>query len=304
MPAKVRRSSAPEIDRLYQIPLGNFIAERNALAKRAGPDGSEIRTLPKPTVPAWAVNQLYWRQPEVYGELIERADDLRATHQAVLRGQEADLRGASRSHDEAIDRALKATLTLLADDGQPATDATRQAIVTTLRALPSGEAPGRLSRQLEPRGFEVLGGPAPRGRVKSAASASASASASAAAPQAKSRSVTPPEPATRQTARLTAAREALAAATRATREAEQIVRRNEFEVARSARDAEKAGRRVAEAEESLRQAQIELDEAQRARETTEKASGTVAARARKAADRLAEARTREQAARKRLESVS
>jgi hypothetical protein len=303
MPAKVRRSSAPEIDRLYQVPLGDFIAERNALAKRAGADGSEIRTLPKPTLPAWAVNQLYWRQPEIYGELIERADDLRATHQAVLRGQQADLRGASRSHEEAIDRAVKATLTLLAADGQPATDATRQAIVTTLRALPSDVPAGRLSRQLEPRGFEVLGGPAPRGRVKSAASASASASA--VAPQTRTRNVTPPEPSTtRQPARLTAAREALAAATRATREAEQTVRRNEFEVARSARDAEKAERRVAEAEESLRQAQIELDDAQRSRQTIEKARETVAARAGKAADRLAEARTREDAARKRLESVS
>src|SRR5688572_6586270 len=96
-----------EIDHLYQVPLGEFISERNALAKRAGAQGAEIRALAKPTLPAWAVNQLYWEKRPVYDELIERADDLRATHGAALRGRRTDLRGVSQAHEEAVEAALK-----------------------------------------------------------------------------------------------------------------------------------------------------------------------------------------------------
>ncbi len=289
-----RRSPAPAVDRLYQVPLNEFIADRNALAKSAGADGAGIRALPKPTLPAWAVNQLYWREREVYDALIEAAADLRATHNAALRGQRSDLRGAGKAHDDAIDRAFKATLALLADSGHPVTDATRQAIQTTLRALPSEEPPGRLSRQLEPRGFEVLGVAAPTGRVKSAP------------PPPKPKAVKPPttvdaQDRKAQAARLAAARDAVAAASRATRDAEQVARREEFEAARAAREAEKAERRLAAAEEALRQAQAEVDETREAAGTSGEARDEAQARADKALDRLAEARDLEERARKDLD---
>ena len=160
-----------DIDRLYQGSPADFTAERNALAKRAGAQAAEIRGLTKPTVPAWAVNQLYWQNKPVYDRLIERAEDLRATHTAALRGQRTDLRGAGRAHEESIEDALKTVLALMKASGQPVTDATRQAIATTLRSLPGDEPPGRLSRQLEPRGFEMLTAAASQGRVRPAAPA-------------------------------------------------------------------------------------------------------------------------------------
>src|SRR5215207_3090079 len=146
--------SDSQIDRLYQLPLGEFIAARNALAKETG--AADVKALQKPNLPAWAVNQLYWRHRDVYDEVIGRAEDLRATHLATQRGTRADLRGASRDHEQAVDAALKATLSLLTEDGQPTTDATKQAIATTLRGLPGDEPPGRLTRPLEPRGFDML----------------------------------------------------------------------------------------------------------------------------------------------------
>ncbi|MGH9311456.1 MAG: hypothetical protein ACRD1U_18905 [Vicinamibacterales bacterium] len=289
-----RRSPAPAVDRLYQVPLNEFIAERNALAKSAGPDGAEIRALQKPTLPAWAINQLYWQQRDIYDQLIDAAADIRATHNAALRGQRADLRGAGKAHDDAIERAFKAILTLLADSGHPVTDATRQAIQTTLRALPSEEPPGRLSRQLEPRGFEVLGVAAPAGRVK------------AAPPPAKPKAPRPPatggaEDRKAQAARLAAARDAVTAASRATRDAEQVARREEFEAARAAREAEKAQRRLDAAEEALRQAQAEAGEARETAEKSGKVRDEAQARADKALDQLAEARDVEERARKDLE---
>jgi hypothetical protein len=288
-----RPSLEPDIDHLYQVPLGEFIAERNALAKRAGGDAADVRNLQKPTSPAWAVNQLYWKKRPVYDELLESAADLRATHQAALRGRAGDLRGASQAHEEAVDRALKATLALLADRGAPVTDATRQAIATTLRSLPSEEAPGRLSRQLQPRGFEVLEQAASQGRVRAAPPAQKPA---------KKETTTGREP-DRNAARVAAAREAATAAARASREAEQIARREEFEVARATRDAEKAERRLAEAEQAVEQAQAELDEARRAAAGATKTRETARTRATKAAAQLAEAREREHTARKQLDAL-
>src|SRR5687767_13055209 len=106
-----------DLDRLYQLPPAEFIAERNAVAKRAGARGADIRALPKPTIPVWVVNQLHWRKPDVYKALIESAENLRATHKAVLAGRKGDLRTASKAHEEALDAALKAALAIASDGG-------------------------------------------------------------------------------------------------------------------------------------------------------------------------------------------
>ena len=50
------------IDRLYEGPLDQFVAERHALAKTVtGDEARQVKQLAKPTVVAWAVNQVYWR---------------------------------------------------------------------------------------------------------------------------------------------------------------------------------------------------------------------------------------------------
>jgi hypothetical protein len=157
-PGVSSRRVETEIDRLYQLPPADFTAARNALAKEAGADGAGIRALAKPPLAAWAVNQVYWKRRDVYDALIAASNDLRKLHKAVLSGRHADIREAGRTHDAAVDAALKAAIAILRDDGHPATDATRQAIVTTLRALPSDESPGRLTRTLQPGGFEMLAG--------------------------------------------------------------------------------------------------------------------------------------------------
>jgi hypothetical protein len=287
-----RRSIDPEIDRLYQLPLGDFVAERNALAKRAGDAAAEVRGLQKPTVPAWAVNQLYWQKRPVYDELIERGNDLRATHNAALRRRAADLRGAARAHEEAIEHALKTTIELLEASGSSVTEATRQAIATTLRSLPSAEAAGRLTRQLEPRGFEVLGGPA-EGRVRVAPPAARPAKKEARAANGSERDA----------ARIAAARETATAAAKSAREAEQLVRREEFEAARATREAEKAERRLTQAEQALEEAREELDAARQGATAAAKARDSARSRAAKAAADAEAAQLREQSARKQLDAL-
>ena len=80
------------------------------------------------------MNQLFWSRRDEYDALIGAAEEMRRTNRAVIEGKRGDLRAAGREHERAIDTALKATLAVVKDAGQPVTDTTRHAILNTLRA--------------------------------------------------------------------------------------------------------------------------------------------------------------------------
>lgn len=268
-----------EIDKLFQLPPDQFTAARNALAKDAGSRGGAIKALTRPPVAAWAVNLLYWQDRDRYDALVDASNEMRRTHRAVIEGRKADLRAAGREHEAALDAALKSTLALLKEAGQPATDTTRHAILNTLRALPAEEPPGRLTQALTPGGFELLSGVTPAVPSTSRTRRQAAPAQRAAGASTK-RGNTADAKAEREAAR---AREQQAAAARALREADQRARQAEFEAARAARDAVKAERR-------LEEARVERDAAQEAFDTAE-AEAASAVRAREAAERrLREAR--------------
>jgi hypothetical protein len=279
-----------DLDRLYQLPPAQFVAERNAIAKRAGGREAEIRALPKPTLPVWAVNQLHWREPEIYQSLVAKAEDLRSTHKAVLAGRRGDLRAASRAHEEAVEAALKAAVAIAGEGGNAPSDTTRQTIGTTLRGLPAGDPPGRLKQALAPGGFATLAGlpsrgrvlPAPAHRRKTAPSKSTGRGATAARKP--------------DTAALKRARQAAAVAERALANADQQARREEFEAARAAREAERAQRRVTRAQESLDAAQTEFKDAEREAAAAAKKRDAAQSRVVSADRALAAARQRHDAA--------
>jgi hypothetical protein len=257
--------SPMDLDKLYRLPLDEFTAARNALAKTAGKHAPAIRALTKPPVAAWAVNQLYWRERRAWDALVDAAENLRRTHKAMLSGRGGDVRAAGAAHDEAVQDALKATLHLLDQDGSPATDTVKHAILTTLRALPGDEPPGRLTRVLQPGGFEMLAGLSITKNTKGAKDAKT-------AKDAKERTKDV-ERSKADAKALTQAREAAAAADRAMKDAEQAVRRHEFEIARAARDEERAVRAVEAARTALDEAKAglagaERDQAEAARRRT------------------------------------
>lgn len=145
-----------DIDALYQGPLADFITARNALAKTARrPD---LKTLEKPALPAWAVNQVYWHERTVFDDVVHAAEAMRDAHRQALAGKAADIRAAETAHRTAIRDAAKAAAARLTSAGHPATSATLDAITRTLEALPSPEAEGRLTRPLAPAGLEALAG--------------------------------------------------------------------------------------------------------------------------------------------------
>ncbi len=167
-----------EIDRLYQGPLDAFTDARNALAKSARrPD---LKQLEKPSLAAWAANQLHWHERPRLESLTAAASALREQHRQVLAGAPADIPGAEHRHREAIRECLAAAKALLTSDEHPVTPATLTAIRDTLHAVPTPEMNGRLTRPLALRGMEALAGLVVAARVAPTADADSVASMPAA----------------------------------------------------------------------------------------------------------------------------
>jgi hypothetical protein len=156
----VKRSEIDrQIDNLFKLPLANFTARKNALAKQlSGRDRKHVKALAKPTVPMWAINQLYWRDRATYSALIDAAEKRRTAYRAALKGKKADVQKAEALHSAALQRAIAKTMGLLEQSGERVSNAARQTVRTALAALPVEEAPGRLSRPPEPAGFSLLFG--------------------------------------------------------------------------------------------------------------------------------------------------
>jgi hypothetical protein len=148
-----------QIDELYKAPLQQFVQLRAALAKTlTGEDARRVKALVKPTLVPWAVNQLYWRARPVYDRLSSSGARLRAVQIAGLEGRSADVHRASETHRQALTEAVNQATSLASRAGaRPDPDALTQ----TLEALSLSsnvDAPGRLTKPLQPAGFEALAG--------------------------------------------------------------------------------------------------------------------------------------------------
>src|SRR4051794_26711608 len=152
------------IDALYAGPLEEFIAARDALAKelRAHKDkdgAATVKALRKPTVAAWAVNQIVHRSGDDVRALVDIGDDLRAAHEALLEGHgDGGVREATAKRRKAVGDLTDRAVAELG--GGAAGEAQREAISRTFdAAVADPEAAetvvgGRLIKELHaPSGF-------------------------------------------------------------------------------------------------------------------------------------------------------
>jgi hypothetical protein len=155
------------IDELYQLPLAEFTAGRNALATRLrksgkAVDADEVRSLVKPSIPAWAVNQVYWKHRPVFDRLISAGDRLRQAQSSTLAGKSGDVRGALDGVREALSDLSRLAATELETAGHNTSPGAMRAVTATLEALSAygnaDHAPraGRLVDEVDPPGFETL----------------------------------------------------------------------------------------------------------------------------------------------------
>jgi hypothetical protein len=164
-----------EIDALFRLPLAEFTGARNALAarlKKSGADSSLIKALVKPSISAWAVNQLYWNQRDAFDQLIKSGERF---HKAQTSGKVADMRSAMEARRELLTTLSDLATSILQDAGHnPAPDTIRR-ITTTLEALSAyaqradgrpSAGPGRLTADVDPPGFELFGSSIPSAGIK------------------------------------------------------------------------------------------------------------------------------------------
>jgi hypothetical protein len=164
-----------EIDGLFELPLEEFTAARNELAKRLakGSDkerAEEVRGLSKPSVAVWAINQLARREKAGTRALLDAAAKLRRAQERALSGGGSDaLRSAQGDEREAIRALTRRAEGILGEAGKPATRSTVERIHETLGAAARDEEArdalkaGRLTSELKMSGFDSLAGivPAP-----------------------------------------------------------------------------------------------------------------------------------------------
>jgi hypothetical protein len=283
---------AMEPDDLYGLPLDRFVPERGALAKALRADGqrdeaARVAALRKPSVAAWAVNQLARTQRAAMRELLAAGDELRGAQEALLagRGDARKLRAAGERERDAVDELVGAARGLLSSAGEELSAATAERVAETLHAAalqPDARevvSEGRLERELRHVGLGLGLGEDELG----------AAPAKPAAPRAKddARST----PAGRRAT--TAGREQRAAAARAERERVATDRAEAERAERERAAARKAAR--GEERDARRRAERAARGLQAAQERRDKAAAalTDADEALAAAEAEAEAAVRE-----------
>jgi hypothetical protein len=162
------------MDSLFKLPLAEFTSARNELAKQLkkadrADEADRVKAIPKPSLSAWAVNQLYWNHRKEFQRLLDAGKQLAEAQAAQLKGTGTDMRPRITARREAVSTLLQLADALLRDGGHGATPDTLRRIETTLEALststsiPGTPEPGRLTEDVAPLGFESLAALMPGG---------------------------------------------------------------------------------------------------------------------------------------------
>jgi hypothetical protein len=165
MPTKGRDSLDAEVDALFRLPLSEFTSARNALAaklKKTGraTDAEGVKALVKPPVPAWAVNQLYWQDPEAIDQLLDVAERIRKVQTGRLKNVDARelLNDKKRRSAGLVEQATS----ILSAAGHAASPDVLRRVSATLESLAvwgkteGRPQAGRLTADLDPPGFDAL----------------------------------------------------------------------------------------------------------------------------------------------------
>jgi hypothetical protein len=160
-----------EVDVLFRLPLAEFTGARNTLAARLkksgrGDEAARVKVLAKPSISAWAVNQLYWNHREAFDQLIASGERFHKAQASRGGGKIADMRTALDARSKALAELSDLATSLLLDAGHnPSLDTIRR-ITSTLEAISAmselaarsdAPRPGRLTHDVDPPGFESFG---------------------------------------------------------------------------------------------------------------------------------------------------
>jgi len=258
---------------LYGLPLDRFVPERTALARELRKAGKRdeaevVGALRKPSVAAWAVNQLVRTQGRPIAALFAAGDAVQRAQADLLAGEgdSSALRQALNDERQAVADLVAVARGLLSSDGHELSPATLERVSETLDAAALEDEAraqtqeGCLNHEL--RRVGLGGGLAPPIKSRPATKTKQGKPRARAGDRGRS-ATTPKAGARRQAPDLSALRKTAADARRA---AERAAR--DLESARAKRDRvaaalEAAEAAVAEASEHARVAEAEHSEAER-----------------------------------------
>ena len=270
-----------EIDKLYGVPLDEFVHDRDELAKRLRREGEreaaeQVKKLRKPSAGAWALNQAVRRRRKETDALLAAGERLRAAHESLMSGgDQAELRDAMRE-ERGLASALADCAEAIASETGKSGPALRERVRSTLHAAAVDEeareelAKGRFVREREAVGLGPFAGapvmPA-KGRPKGdrapakgrKGGRAAAGDGAASAARAKERSA-----AEREKAAERERREQLAEAQRAVEEAQAALEEAEATHAGAASELQAAREAVGAAEDAEREARAVARERRRA----------------------------------------
>jgi hypothetical protein len=264
-----------EADDLYGLPLGEFTAARDALAKRLRgekrrEDADFVKGLTRPSVAAGAIN-LAVREHGA-DELLAASEELRAAHGALLdgSGDAAAVREATAREREAVREFARLAL------GEGASDATEEKVRATLHAASVDDEvrelleAGRLEREAEAGvdAMALMASSAPPkkqssgGSKKASGSSKTSGSKRTAAGKGAKKSSGPSDAERRREAAAARAREAAEEAVAASEEADEVADQARAALEAVEEEARKARAVVEDLEAQERQARRAVKEAE------------------------------------------
>jgi hypothetical protein len=300
-----------EVRGLYQGSLADFTGARQALARRLKKAGdgraTEVAELRKPSLSAWAVNQLFAHESRAMAAFVGAGERARATQdRAAAGGDTAPLRAALATIRDETPGLLRRAVELVAAAERAPGEAIVERIRTNLEALALEPANGAVAQRgwldadLDPPGFEVMATLQLAAAGAAAGKAAGRATARPAPAPARPRPTPAPAPAQRPperplatVTRLADARgaavERKAAAERKAagerearerREREQQERERRLRLERLRADLAEAERVAAERRQAAEGAAAEAERAAREAEAAQRRAGEAQARAR------------------------
>jgi hypothetical protein len=258
---------------LYGLPLEQFVPERTALARTLRNEGqreeaARVGKLPKPSIAAWAVNQLVRTQHRAISDLFDAGDTLQKAQTDLLSGRSDSnaLRKAADQERVAVESLMERARGLLSTEGHELSQTTLDRVADTLHAAAVDEdirsevKEGCLQKELRHAGLGGAGAVVGTGTKAPGKRGAGARSGSTGQRQA---TVADRQRARRLEAARKAESQARRAAQRAERELKQVQERRDRAAAalREAEDElERARSHAEEAHHEYERAQQELDQ--------------------------------------------
>jgi hypothetical protein len=251
-----------ELNLLFQLPPAELVPARNALADKLRKAGDRaaaerVKSIKRPTPGAWAINQVWFREPALLERARSHAEKLRELHASDgVDGRQ--LAAAVDAQRSAVQAVIDAAVRYCEATGLAGGPPQQRKIFTTVQAWLSGtadEAPGRMTHDIESSGFDAIGSV---GLVLPLAQPAAAASAEPVEPK-HAKAAAPAGARPGKAAPAAAAATATAAGPKAPDP--RLLAHATEQLAKRERDARTAAERTRERAAERKKAELELDRA-------------------------------------------